>query len=129
MRGRDVFQARKNNPEPGGRLALINSAPSSSMLKINLAPTGVWQKNNSTSKVLMGAFGSWKVKSKNFIISTFLKHYCHTITVMYSIVNCSIMSLLNLAETMSKPSVSHRISCMIVEKSWNFQKRKNAQYF
>ena len=33
-----------NNPAPGGSLAKINSTPSSSMLKINLAHTGVWQK-------------------------------------------------------------------------------------
>ena len=39
-----VTRPRTRPVTPGGILAKINSAPSSSMLKIYLAPTGVWQK-------------------------------------------------------------------------------------
>ena len=37
-------EGREKPPAPGGSLAKINSASSSSMLKINLALKGVWQK-------------------------------------------------------------------------------------
>ena len=64
------FPGSKNKPAPGERLAKIKSAPSSSMLKINLAYRSL-AKNNLASKGLIS------LCSTNILVSSANNNSCN----------------------------------------------------